>query len=82
MGSFVQSKKSSDYLSNNISSPCDVELLQLAVEGEPGSFDLIPALLSQVMEGDVMEEDEDNEDGVHFASLESQFEKRVTVSNW
>ena len=40
-GGFIQWKKSSDdELSSNTSSSCDVESLQLAVEGE-GSFNLI-----------------------------------------
>ena len=29
-----------------------------------------------------MEEDEDDEDGVHFVTSESQFENRETVCNW
>ena len=29
----------------------------------------------------MMEEDEDNEDGIHFASIESQFENKETVCN-
>ena len=33
-------------------------------------------------EGDVTEEDEDNDDGVCFVTLESQFESKETVSNW
>ena len=33
-------------------------------------------------EGDVTEEDEDDEDGIRFATLESQFENKETVLNW
>ena len=33
-------------------------------------------------EGDVTEEDEDDEDGIHFVALESRFENKETVLNW
>ena len=33
-------------------------------------------------EGDVTEEDEDNEDGIRFVTLESQFENKKTVLKW
>ena len=33
-------------------------------------------------EGDVMEEDEDDEDGIRFPTLESLFENNETVFNW
>ena len=33
-------------------------------------------------EGDVTEEDEDDEDGIRFVNLESQFESKETVLNW
>ena len=33
-------------------------------------------------EGDVTEEDEDDEDGIRFATLESQFENNEKVLNW
>ena len=33
-------------------------------------------------EGDVTEEDEDDEDGVRFVTLESRFENKETVLNW
>ena len=33
-------------------------------------------------EGDVTEEDEDNEDGIRFETLESLFENKETVLNW
>ena len=33
-------------------------------------------------EGDVTEEDEDNEDGIRFVTLESRFENKETVLNW
>ena len=32
-------------------------------------------------EGDVTEEDEDDEDGIRFATLESRFENKETVLN-
>ena len=35
-----------------------------------------------VEEGDVTEEDEDDEDGIRFATLESPFENKETVFNW
>ena len=33
-------------------------------------------------EGDVTEEDEDNEDGIRFVTLEFRFESKETVLNW
>ena len=33
-------------------------------------------------EGDVMEEDEDEEDGIRFVTLESRFKNKETVLNW
>ena len=33
-------------------------------------------------EGDVTEEDEDDEDGTRFVTLESLFENKETVLNW
>ena len=72
-----------DELSSDASSSCDVESLQLAVEGE-GSFNSIGQRLSSrvVEEGDVAEEDEDDEDGIRFVTLESRFESKETVLNW
>ena len=35
-----------------------------------------------VEEGDVTEEEEDDEDGIHFVTLESRFENKETVLNW
>ena len=33
-------------------------------------------------EGDVTEEDEDDEDGIGFVTLESRFESKETDLNW
>ena len=33
-------------------------------------------------EGDVTEEDEDDQDGIRFVTLESLFENKETVFNW
>ena len=33
-------------------------------------------------EGDVTEEDEDDEDGIRFVTLESRLENKETVLNW
>ena len=33
-------------------------------------------------EGDVTEEDEEDEDGIRFATLESRFENKKTGLNW
>ena len=33
-------------------------------------------------EGDVTKEDEDDEDGISFATLESRFENKETFCNW
>ena len=73
---------SNDELSSDTSSWCDVESLQLAVEGE-GSFNSIGQgyWSSRVVEGDATEEDEDDEDGIRFVTLESQFENKETVLN-
>ena len=68
---------SNDELSSDTSSSCDVESLQLAVEGE-GSFNSSPVL----EEGEVTEEDGDDEDGLRFVILESRFENKETVLNW
>ena len=35
-----------------------------------------------VEEGDVTEEDENDEDGIRFVTLESRFENKETVLNW
>ena len=41
------------------------------------------ALSSRVVEeGDVTEEDEDDEDGIRFVTLESRFENKETVLKW
>ena len=41
------------------------------------------ALSSRVVEeGDVTKEDEDDEDGIRFVTLESRFEKKETVLKW
>ena len=71
---------SNDELSSDTSS-C-VESLQLAVEGE-GSFNIDRSALSSrvVKEGDVTEENEDDEDGIRFVTLESRFENKETVLN-
>ena len=73
---------SNDELSSDTSSSCDVESLQLAVEGE-GSFNSIVQryrVEAWNLEGDVTEEDEDDEDGT--LTLESRFESKETVLNW
>ena len=70
-----------DELSSNTSSFCDVESLQLAVEGE-GSFNSIVQRYRVVEKGDMAEEDEDDEDGIRFVTLESRFENKETVLNW
>ena len=84
-GGFIQWKISSnDELSSDTSSSCDVESLQLTVEGE-GSFKSIVQRCRVgrvVEEGDVTEEDEDDEDGIRFVTSESLFENRETVLNW
>ena len=33
-------------------------------------------------EGDVMEEDEDDEDGIRFVTSDSQFQNKETGLNW
>ena len=76
---------SNDELSSYTSSSCDVESLQLAVEGE-GSFNSIVQryrVESWNLEGEVTEEDEDDEDGngIRFVTLESRFENKETVLN-
>ena len=40
------------------------------------------ALSRRVLEGDVTEKGEDDEDGIHFVTLESRFENKETVLNW
>ena len=57
----------------------------LRVEGRRGTpfkFDR-SALSSRVVEErDVTEEDEGDEDGIRFVTLESRFENKETVLNW
>ena len=72
---------SNNELSSDTSSLCDVESLELAVEGE-GAFNSIVWRYRRVVEeGDVTEEDEDDEDGIGFVTLESRFENKETVLN-
>ena len=82
---FIQWKMSpDDALWSKTSSSCDVEPLELAVEGE-GSFlyfDRLGKSSREVEERGVTEEDEDDEDGIPFVTLESQFENKETVLNW
>ena len=65
-------KSSGDELSSNTSTSCDVESLQSAVERSS----------RVVEEGDVTKEDDDDEDGIRFVTLESRFENKETVCNW
>ena len=73
---FIQWKNFSDFESSrSTSSSCGAESLQLTVDRS--------ALSSRVVEkGDVTEEDEDDEDDIRFATLQSQFENKETVCNW
>ena len=68
---------SNDELSSDTSSSCDVESLQLAVEGE-GSFNSIVQRYSSrvVEEGDVMEEDEDEIYALWPLNLDSKARKQ------
>ena len=83
---FLAEMSWNDELSSDTSSSCDVESLQLAVEGE-GSFNSILQVLQRYSrvgswKGDVTEEDEDNEDGIRFVTLESWFKNNETGLNW
>ena len=73
---------SNDELSSDTSCSCDVESLQLAVEGEGFLIRSFSAIESGREEGDVKEEDEDDEDGIRFVTSESLFENKETVLNW
>ena len=56
-----------------------------AVSGRRGRlFKFAHSVLSSrvVEEGDMMEEDEDDEDGIRFTTLEFRFENKETVLNW
>ena len=73
-----KSQDSDDKLSRNTSSSCNVESLKLTVEWE-GSFNSMivqHASIWVVEEGDVTEEDEDDEDGIRIAILESRIRKQ------
>ena len=59
---------SNDELSSDTSSSCGVESLH--------------AVTKVVEGGDLTEEDEDDEDGIRFVTLESRFESKETVLNW
>ena len=66
-----------DELSSITSSSCDVGSLQLAVEGgRLFKFDHSALSGRVVEEVDLTEEDEDDKDGIRFATLESQFKKQ------
>ena len=67
---------SDDELSSTTSSSCDVESLQLGVEGEGSLNSIVQSAI--VEERDVMEEDVDDEDGIRFATLET----KERVLNW
>ena len=69
-----------DKLSSEASSLCDVESLQLAVEGE-GTFNSIVKRHRGMEEGDVTERDKDDENGIRL-TVESRFENKKTVLNW
>ena len=69
-------------LLSNTSSSCGFESLQLAVEEECSLFDRSALSRRVVEEGDVTEEDEDDEDDLRFATLQSRFENKETVCNW
>ena len=75
---------SNDELSSDTSSSCDVESLQLAVEGECSLNSIVQRyrVAGVVQGGDVTEEDKDDEDGIRFVTLESLFENKETVLNW
>ena len=73
---------SDDELWSNTSSSCDVESLELAVEGEDSYFDCSALSSWVVEEGEVTEGDEDGEDGMRFVTFESRFENKETVLNW
>ena len=68
-----------------VTSLCDVEPLQLhvVVEGK-GSFNLIVQCYQNWVgeDGDVMEEEEDDEDSISFRSIEPRFENKETVCYW
>ena len=74
---------SDDELSSNTSSSCDVESLQLAVEGE-GSFNSIAQRYRVGLwkKETWRKKDEDDEDGTRFVTLESRFDNKETVLNW
>ena len=69
MAIFQRKMSSDDELSSNTSSLCDVESLQIVVEGGIFQFDRTALSNLVVEEGDTMEEDEDDKDGIRFFSL-------------
>ena len=74
-------EKGLDKLCSNTSSSCDVESLQSAVKERAFLFDR-SALSSRIVEeGDVTEEDEDDEEGLCFATLQSRFENKERLFN-
>ena len=71
---------SHDKVTSNTSFLSVVESLQ-SVGGGEGSFTCM-TIVQPYQEQDVMEEDEDAEDGIRFASLGSRVENKETVRNW
>ena len=74
-----------DELSSDASSSCGVESLQLALEGEGSLNSIVQRYRIGSWKKETWrrktEEDEGDEDGIRFVTLESRFENKETVLN-
>ena len=72
-----------DELSSDTASWCDVESLQLAAEGKGPFISIVQLYRVGSWKKEMWrKEDEDDEDGIRFVTLESRFESKETVLNW
>ena len=77
---------SNDEFSASTSSSSDDESLESMGEAEGSVNSMVQPYQDEPiadLQGDeIVEEDEDDEDGIRFTVLESRFENQETVSNW
>ena len=79
---------SDDEMSSVVSFSSDAESLVLEEEEGEGSFNSMvqpyqdEPIIDIENEEDATEDDEDDEDGIPFATLESRFEDKESVRNW
>ena len=83
---FITGKMSStDEFSASTSSSSDDESLESMGVAEGSVNSIVQPYQDEPiadLQGDEIEDDEDDEDGIRFTVLESRFENQETVSNW